>query len=329
MRNDAEDLQPLRTWNIALGVLHGAQAIAACAVSFSGPDLFAPITTQFLRPPPPPHAGGPPPMDPPPGGDVPVDPLAAALDPPRGPMIQDFRQVGTLRVGALASLFFAVTALFHLYLGTIGRGGYERRLKADGSNPARWIEYSFTCSLMWVLIAALTGISDASFLACIFTLSACMNLFGLVFEQVNASGAAPQARRSAERATLLPSGGVWVPPSYERDAPAAGAGDEVDWWPYIYGFLAFGAGWGAIGAHFFGALTNASSSVPAFVYGIFFSLSAMMLLFPLNQFLQYARIGPWARDVFAEQGYMVLSLVAKTLLTWQIVGGARNSRIDG
>ena len=34
--------------------------------------------------------------------------------------------------------------------------------------------------------------------------------------------------------------------------------------------------------------------------------------------LQYRRTGPWRNYLFGESGYLVLSLVAKSLLAWQV-----------
>ena len=40
--------------------------------------------------------------------------------------------------------------------------------------------------------------------------------------------------------------------------------------------------------------------------------------FGLNQWLQYREIGRWADYIYGEKAYLVLSLVAKSLLAWQI-----------
>jgi hypothetical protein len=63
-------------------------------------------------------------------------------------------------------------------------GWYERNLQR-GLNDARWIEYSFSASLMIVLIAMLTGIADLRALIAIAGVNAAMILFGLVMEHTN------------------------------------------------------------------------------------------------------------------------------------------------
>jgi hypothetical protein len=54
-----------------------------------------------------------------------------------------------------------------------------------GINPARWIEYSLSSSLMMVVIAMLVGIYDIASLILIFTLNATMILFGWLMELHN------------------------------------------------------------------------------------------------------------------------------------------------
>jgi Heliorhodopsin len=38
--------------------------------------------------------------------------------------------------------------------------------------------------------------------------------------------------------------------------------------------------------------------------------------------LQYRQIGPWHSYAFGEKAYLVLSLVAKSALAWQIFAGS-------
>jgi hypothetical protein len=59
----------------------------------------------------------------------------------------------------------------------------------------------------------------------------------------------------------------------------------------------------------------------AFVYAIFVSLFVFFDIFALNMWLQYRRVGRWKSYVFGERAYFVLSLVAKSLLAWQVFAG--------
>ena len=53
-----------------------------------------------------------------------------------------------------------------------------------------------------------------------------------------------------------------------------------------------------------------------------FSLLVLFFSFAVNMAFQYARVGPWREYVFGERGYLVLSLVAKSALAWQVFAGA-------
>jgi hypothetical protein len=57
------------------------------------------------------------------------------------------------------------------------------------------------------------------------------------------------------------------------------------------------------------------------VYGIFVSLFILFNISALNQWLQYRRLGRWSDYLVGERAYITLSLVAKSLLAWQVFAG--------
>jgi hypothetical protein len=65
-----------------------------------------------------------------------------------------------------------------------------------------------------------------------------------------------------------------------------------------------------------------SKTIPGFVYGIVISEAIFFFSFGLNQWLQYKSIGKWADYAFGEKTYLILSLIAKSILAWQIYGGS-------
>jgi len=75
--------------------------------------------------------------------------------------------------------------------------------------------------------------------------------------------------------------------------------------------------------YFFTAIGRAgeTTEVPDFVYGIFYSLFIFFNIFALNMYLQYKQVGPWKNYTFGEKVYILLSLIAKSLLAWQVFGG--------
>jgi hypothetical protein len=83
--------------------------------------------------------------------------------------------------------------------------------------------------------------------------------------------------------------------------------------PFWFGTIIGLVPWLAIGYYLL-----AGNDPPGFVYGIFVSLFVLFMSFGLNQWLQYRQVGRWRDYLYGERAYIVLSLVAKSLLAWQI-----------
>lgn len=90
--------------------------------------------------------------------------------------------------------------------------------------------------------------------------------------------------------------------------------------PFWFGTVIGLVPWAVIGVYLLGG-----QDPPGFVYGIFISLFVLFSSFGVNQWLQYRRIGPWRDYLYGERGYVVLSLVAKSLLAWQIFANVLRS----
>ena len=94
------------------------------------------------------------------------------------------------------------------------------------------------------------------------------------------------------------------------EAPGQGLG------PFWIGCLAGIVPWVAIGIYLIGP--GATDHAPGFVYGIYISLFIFFNCFAVTQWLQYKKVGRFADYLVGEKTYVVLSLVAKSLLAWQI-----------
>lgn len=185
--------------------------------------------------------------------------------------------------GAAVAAFLLLSALAHVVVTTTWGAGYRADL-ARRRNRARWIEYSVSSSLMIVLIAQLVGISDVAALLALFGVNASMILFG------------------------------WLQEHYE-DPGSRG------WLPFIFGCAAGIVPWLAITVYLVSPQSTSGAEPPAFVYGIFVSLFAFFNVFALNQWLQYRGLGRWRDYLFGERVYILLSLVAKSALSWQVFAG--------
>jgi hypothetical protein len=242
-----ERLRGLRIWNLGLTVLHLAQAVLI--VVLAG-DFAISVTSSFPQGPP---------------GTPPAAPAALFGVP----------------IGWATALFLLLAALDHLVTATVARDRYESDLRR-GINRFRWVEYSFSATLMVILISMYSGITGVVALIAIAGANVAMILFGWVQELMNPPGRA--------ETTML---------------------------PFWFGTIAGLAPWVAIAVNVIGADT-----VPGFVYGIVVAQFVFFFSFGLNQWLQYRGVGRWADYAFGEKGYLVLSLVAKSVLAWQIFGGS-------
>jgi len=186
---------------------------------------------------------------------------------------------------AIAAFLFLAAADHLLMCVPKIRNWYEANL-LRGVNYARWAEYSVSASIMILLIGLLNGINNLYAMIALFGANAAMILFGLVMEQVNAG------RKS------------------------------VNWWPFIFGCKVGIFPWIAITVSLMVSTFNdKSNGVPGFVYGIVISLFLLFNCFAVNQWLQYRGKGKFADYLYGEKVYLVLSLVAKSALAWQIFGG--------
>jgi len=183
--------------------------------------------------------------------------------------------------GVAAFLF--LSAIAHFAIASPGIYPWYRRNLANHRNYARWIEYSLSSSVMVVLIAMLVGIADIAALLALAGVNASMILFGLLQEK------------------------------YETP------GKNVSWVPYWFGVIAGAVPWLAIAWYLFSPGFEASP--PGFVYGIFVSLFLFFNVFAVVMVLQYKKVGHWADYEFGESTYVLLSLLAKSALAWQVFGG--------
>lgn len=217
-------------------------------------------------------------------GQVPITINFLSFDRVLGKLLPKTEELFTVNLAWFVIAFFVLSSLAHLYIATVYRKKYETDLKM-GINKVRWFEYSLSASVMMVAISLLSGIYDLSSLVMIFTLDAIMNLLGLAMEKVNQGKS------------------------------------KVDWFTYILGCISGIIPWVVFGIYVYGATKYGSGNIPTFVYWIYVSIFVFFNSFAVNMLLQYKKIGPWKDYLYGEKAYIVLSLVAKSLLAWQVFGG--------
>ena len=237
-------LDRLRIWNIAVGLILAAQAIMIAVLTNS---FSLPVTATFMSGPP---------------GTAP-----------------ELHHLFDIGIGWGVVAFLAISAGALLIIASPPVFPWYKRNLLQNRNYGRWIEYFFSSSIMIVLIAQLTGISDIASLLAISGINACMILFGLLQEKYEAPG-------------------------------------KPSWLPFWFGSFAGIIPWVAIVIYVWAPGINVSP--PGFVYGIIISLFAFFNCFAVNMVLQYKKVGPWREYLFGEKIYIILSLTAKTLLAWQV-----------
>ena len=238
-------LSRLRRWNVVVGLILAAQAVAIALLT-NGFSL--PVTSTFMAGPP----------------GTPAE-LHTLFDVPLGWGVFAF-----LAISAGALLVIASPGVFEWY---------TRNLR-ESRNYGRWIEYFFSSSIMIVLIAMITGVSDVAALLALFGVNSSMILFGLLMEKYETPG-------------------------------------RPSWLSFLFGTFAGIIPWLTIVIYVWSPGLD-TDGPPAFVYAIIVSLFILFNIFALNMWLQYRQIGPWRDYLVGEKVYILLSLTAKALLAWQV-----------
>jgi hypothetical protein len=197
----------------------------------------------------------------------------------------------TIQLSYLVAAFLFISAIAHALISTVLYESYVEYLDR-GMNPYRWYEYAVSASVMIVVIAMLAGVWDLGTLVALFSLVAVMNLMGLVMEVQNQTT------------------------------------EETDWTAYVIGSFAGVVPWVVIAITIAATVAGSDGGGPPdFVLAIYASLFVFFNLFAINMILQYRETWKWADYRFGETTYVVLSLVAKSLLAWQVFFGTLNAPV--
>ena len=234
----------LRIWNIVVGLILAVQAVMVAILTN---NFSLPVTSTFMTGP-----------------------------PGTAPELQNLFSIST---GWGVFAFLAISAGALLIIASPPVCSWYKKNLLESRNYGRWIEYFFSSSIMIVLIAQLTGISDIAALLAIFGINASMILFGALQEK------------------------------YEKPG-------RPSWLPFWFGSFAGIIPWIAIVIYVIAPGRDVSP--PGFVYGIIASLFVFFNCFAINMVLQYKKVGPWRDYLFGEKVYIILSLTAKALLAWQV-----------
>ncbi len=214
---------------------------------------------------------------------LPISGSFLAFDPATQSLFPATKVLFDLSLPLLIAIFLFLSAAAHFFIATVYNKKYNAQV-SRGINIARWIEYSLSASIMIVGVALLVGIYDIMSLVMLFSLVGIMNLLGLVMEVHNQTT------------------------------------KKTNWLSYWIGCLAGIIPWVAVAFTLWLGADNGSDA-PTFVYWIFVSIFLFFNTFAINMVLQYKKVGPWKNYLYGELVYIILSLVAKSLLAWQVFAG--------
>jgi hypothetical protein len=194
-------------------------------------------------------------------------------------------QLFNLNIGYMVASFLFLSAFFHFFITSPKIFPRYTDGLSKHINVYRWVEYSLSSSIMIIVILQLNGVSQISTLIAVFGVNASMILFG------------------------------WLQEKYTTP----GDGDMLPFW---FGCIAGIVPWVVVIFNLLHPKGPTETSVPGFVYGIVISLLILFNCFAIVQWKQYKAKGKWANYLHGERIYIVLSLVAKSLLAWQVFAGA-------
>ena len=194
-------------------------------------------------------------------------------------------QLFNLNIGYMVAAFLFLSAFFHFFITSGGNFARYTDGLSKHINVYRWVEYSLSSSIMIIVILQLNGVTQISTLIAVFGVNVSMILFG----------------------------------SLQEKYTTPGNGDLLPFW---FGCIAGVVPWIVVVFNLLHPNGPSEAKAPGFVIGIVISLFIMFNCFAIVQWKQYQAQGKWANYLYGERTYIVLSLVAKSLLAWQVFAGA-------
>lgn len=254
-------LETIKKWNVWLAVLYGLQAIAVLVI---GSSQLAPLTTSFLT----------------------VDSLLSTTT---GNLVlaPASHHLFDLNLLYVAFAVMVILTIVHTSQATWYRTKYEASLR-QGRNDLRWLAYGLGATLIFVVLAVLSGVTDISMLLVLLLLGAILH--GLCAWVEHRAGQRGNARNSAwfGYGLLLVTGLImWMVVAI-----------------YLVGSNVFGAG-----------------RIPGRVYWLAGSLGLTALAFAWLLYRQIRTPLTGNRYRLTEPVYMILTVVTTSILVWQIVAG--------
>lgn len=248
----------LQKWNKWLAVIYGVEALAILLLSVG--HTF-PVTIKFLG----------------------VDTL---LSQQAGHTIYAAasRHLFDMPLAQVLGLVLAISAVIHALQASYIRSIYEEWLER-GANPLRWLDGSFSASLLPVAIGLAAGFSDLTSLLMLFVLGFMAHILGLLVELYNQP--------------------------YQADKPIA------DTRPFTLLVVASITVWLVLGLYI-GASALFGGGLPLYIWATY--LTALVFVAAIGAVLlsNYRRRAPFKSYVRSERAIMLLGFAAKSIIAWEL-----------
>ena len=143
-----------------------------------------------------------------------------------GPPGSDFAEPVTLLnapIGLTVAIFLGLSAFFHFLVASPQFFGRYSAGLAAHRNYFRWVEYSISSSVMIVLIALITGVSDVVAIICLFGVNASMILFGWLQEKYEQPGNGGWLRRAVGQVVVAPHTDLLIQARTVQEVPPRAA----------------------------------------------------------------------------------------------------------
>ena len=192
-------------------------------------------------------------------------------------------------IPALLITFSAWTFVAHSFYATILRPKYNEGIR-NGNNQFRWIEYLVSATIMIVIIALSSGVSDFNDLMVMAVINACVMLLGQICEATMAEAASLKG---------------WHNKLFRSTSGVA----------FLVGLVLFLCIWSFIWVQFSQGLQRVEDdNIPWFVPLLIGLMFVAFGLFGVVQFIQLIYASSNQSYPRYEKAYMFLSAIAKTIL---------------
>lgn len=199
------------------------------------------------------------------------------------------RHVADVQIAWVLAIMMIVFGAINIMASTAYRSYLDEAIKRN-VNAFRWLALGVGGGLLVVTTALLSGISSIPMLVVLFGSVVAGALLTLGVEASVANNDGRKSRLAhflcglAALATLFP-------------------------------WLVFAIG--VVGVMLF------DGKLPGYLYSVYVCEALLAGAFMLATHYRLKRRGKWADNFYAERGYLLLTILAVTLLTWQIVAGAK------